>query len=82
MPENYDVIAIFPIYGKFGAIRKPDSGCIDCKTYIFISSNFSSYKNWKIKNLWHSSHTITLSKGIILAQKRWLFAKKCWHQQI
>ena len=25
MTGNYDVIAIFPIYGKFGAIRKPDS---------------------------------------------------------
>ena len=28
MSENYDVIAILPIYGKFGAIRKPSSGCI------------------------------------------------------
>ena len=26
MPTNYDVIVIFPIYGQFGAIRKPDSG--------------------------------------------------------
>ena len=25
MSENCDVIAIFPIYGQFGAIRKPDS---------------------------------------------------------
>ena len=24
---NYDVIATFPIYGQFGAIRKTDSGC-------------------------------------------------------
>ena len=31
MSENCDVIAIFPFYGKFGAIRKPDSGCIVCK---------------------------------------------------
>ena len=22
--ENHDVIVIFPIYGQFGAIRKPD----------------------------------------------------------
>ena len=25
MSENCDVIVIFPIYGQFGAIRKPDS---------------------------------------------------------
>ena len=24
MSENCDAIAIFPIYGQFGAIRKPD----------------------------------------------------------
>ena len=45
--ENYDVIAIFPIYGQFGAIRKPDSRRIVYKTYIFINSNLLSYKNWK-----------------------------------
>ena len=28
MSANYDVIVIFPIYGQFGEIRKPDSGCI------------------------------------------------------
>ena len=43
--ENCDVIAIFPIYGKFGAIRKPDSGRIVCETYIFIDSNLLSYQN-------------------------------------
>ena len=45
MSENCDVIVIFPIYGQFGAIRKPDSGRIVCKTYIFINSNLLSYKN-------------------------------------
>ena len=47
MPEYCDVIAIFSIYGHFGAIRKPDSRRIVCKTYIFINSNLLSYKNWK-----------------------------------
>ena len=37
--ENYDVIAIFPIYGQFGAIRKPDSGRIIHKTYICNKNN-------------------------------------------
>ena len=43
--KNCDVIAIFPIYGQFGAIWKPDSGRKVCKTYIFIKSNLLSYKN-------------------------------------
>ena len=45
MSENWDVISICPIYGQFGAIRKPDSGFIVCKTYVFINSNLLSYKN-------------------------------------
>ena len=40
--ENYDVIAIFPIYAKFGATRKPDSRRIVYKTYIFINTNLLS----------------------------------------
>ena len=47
MPKNCDVIATFSIYGQFGAIWKPDSGHIVCKTYIFKNSNLLSYKNWK-----------------------------------
>ena len=39
--EYSDVIAIFPIYVQFGAIRKTDSGY---KTSIFINSNISSHK--------------------------------------
>ena len=35
MSENCDVIVILPIYGEFRVIRKPDSGHIVCKTYIF-----------------------------------------------
>ena len=47
MSKNCDVIVIFPIYGQFGAIQKPDSGHIICKTYVFINSNLLSYKKWK-----------------------------------
>ena len=39
MSENYGAIVIFSIYGQFGAIGNPDSGCIVCKSYIFIKSN-------------------------------------------
>ena len=45
MSPKCDVIVLFLIYGQSGAIRKPDSGRIVCKTYIFINSNFVSYKN-------------------------------------
>ena len=44
MSPNCDFIVIFLIDGQFGAIRKLDSGCIVCKIYIFINSNFLSYK--------------------------------------
>ena len=46
MSANPDVIVIFPIYGQFAAIRKPDSWCIVCKTDIF-NSNLLAYENWK-----------------------------------
>ena len=45
MSSKFDFIVIFSIYGQFGAIPKPDSGRIICKSYIFINSNFLSYKN-------------------------------------
>ena len=45
MLENCSVVAIFPIYGQFGAIQKSDSGRIVCKTYILINSKILSYKN-------------------------------------
>ena len=35
-----NVIVIFPIYGQFRAIQKPDFRRRVCKTYIFIKSNF------------------------------------------
>ena len=42
---NCHVIANFPNYNQFGAIQKPDFGCIVCKTYIFINGNLLTYKN-------------------------------------
>ena len=63
MSTNYDVTVIFPIYGQFGAIRKPDFGLIVCKTYIFITSNLLSYKNWKQN--WKISNTaLTILLGV------------------
>ena len=36
---NYDVIVIFLIYGQFGAIQKPDSRRIVCKTSSSLTVN-------------------------------------------
>ena len=36
---------LFPIYGQFGAIGRPDFGPVISKTYMLITSNLSSYKN-------------------------------------
>ena len=48
MLANCDDAVIFEIYGLLGAIRKPNSGRMVCKTYIFINnSNPLFYKNWK-----------------------------------
>ena len=45
MSRNCDAIAIFSIYGQFGAIRKPDSGRRVCETIVIFKSNLLSYKN-------------------------------------
>ena len=41
LSENYGVILIFPIYGQFEVIRKPDSGFISIKliyrTYLYLT---------------------------------------------
>ena len=45
MSASCDVIFIFPIYSQFGAKRKPDSGRIVYKTYIYINSYLSYLEN-------------------------------------
>ena len=45
MSESCDVIVIFWISGQFGAVRRPDSGHRDCKSYVSSNSNLLSYKN-------------------------------------
>ena len=44
MSANCDVIVIFPIYGQFPTIQKPDSRRMVYKTYIFINNNLLSWK--------------------------------------
>ena len=52
MSSNCHVIVIFLVSGQFGTIRKPDSGCIVFKTYIFINSNLFLQKlKTELKNI-------------------------------
>ena len=44
LTANCNVIAIFPAYGRFGAIQQPVSARMICKLYIFINSYLLSYK--------------------------------------
>ena len=75
--ENCDVIAIFSIYGQFGAIRKPDPGCRVCKTYIFINKNLLSYKNWKqSKKISDAALTRLLWVKVLFWQKNADFLQK------
>ena len=50
MSGNCDVIVIFSIYNQFEAIRKPDSWCMVCKTYIFVNNNFLSFHSRDLTN--------------------------------
>ena len=68
MSAKSHISVIFSIYGQFGAISKPDSGRIACESFISINNNLLSYKT-ELKNLWHSSYTIALSKSIIFDKK-------------
>ena len=40
MSANCDVIIVFPIYGQFGAIRKPDSGRMSVKLTFSLIVTF------------------------------------------
>ena len=42
---NRDVIVTFPFYGQFGAIWKPDSGCIVFKITFSLTVTFCLNKN-------------------------------------
>ena len=77
MSTNCDIIVIFPIYGQFGAIRKPDCDALSLKLTFSIIVTFILQKlKTELNNLQHSSHTIALSKGTISTRKCWYFEEK------
>ena len=77
MVENCDVIVIFPIYVQFGAIWKSDSGRIASKTYIFVSGNLLSYKNWKQNyKIFNTTLTLLLWVKVLFLPKNAEFLQK------
>ena len=90
--RSCDVVVIFPVFGQCGAIRKPDSGCTVCKTYIFINSNLLSYKNWKQScKVSNTALTLFLWVKLIFMPKKYFFLQKIltsaklrgsWYQKV
>ena len=78
MSENCDVIAIFRIFGQFGAVRRLDSGYGVCKSYVFSNSNLFYYKkskqNWKISN---AALTLLLWVKVYFWRKKLIFRSGC-----
>ena len=70
MSLNCDLIIISFIYGQFGAIQKPSSGGMVCKTYTFIHNSLLSLKNWKAQ-----FSCYCLSKGTVFAKNMLIFCK-------
>ena len=70
---NCDVIVIFLIYGQFGAIQKPDSRRIVCKTSPSLTVNWK--QKTELKHLTQLSH-YRLGKGTVFAKKCWFLQKK------
>ena len=77
MPENRDVIAIFPIYDQSRAICEPDSGRIVRKPCIFINSIFLSPKKLKIElKISNVALTLLLWVKIVFLPKNTDFLQK------
>ena len=63
MSTDFNIIATFLIYGLFGAIRKPESGCIVLDYYFSILN--LTFCITKIKKTLKKLEDITLKKGTI-----------------
>ena len=56
MPANCDVIVTFLSDDQFGAIRKPDSGPMACKTSLKVPFYLKNTENWTKKSLTQLSY--------------------------
>ena len=75
MSEICDVIAIFRIYGQFGAIWKPYTRRMTCKTYISTNTFYLKKTEKRTKKSLTQLYTIPLIKGTILTKKRYFLQK-------
>ena len=55
--QNCDVMAIFPVYGKFGAIWKPHSGPIVRKPYLTKTENRTKKSRTQLSQYWFENST-------------------------
>ena len=53
-----NIYLIFLIFGQLGAIQKPDSRCLVCKTYIFIKRNLLSSKKENTTKISVTQHNV------------------------
>ena len=78
MSANCNIILIFPIYGQFGAICKPDSGSMGCKTYISLIAIFYLTKTEnKTKKYLTQISCYCFEQGTIFDKNADFFANKC-----
>ena len=59
-----NIIVTFPIYGRFGTIRRVDLRLMFCNTYISINSNLLSYKDWKQNEKISNTASMLLLDGL------------------
>ena len=69
MSNNCDVTGIFPIYGRFRAIRIPDAQSVKFIFSLILTFYLTKTEN-RTKKSNTNSHTIALSEGTILTKKR------------
>ena len=78
MSQNYDLIAIFLIYGQFGAIRKPDSERIVYKLifpltvtfYLTKTENRTKMSLTQFSNYWFEQKFYFGQKNAVFLQKK------------
>ena len=73
-------LSFFLVYGQSAAIRKPDSGRMIYKTYIFINNDLLFYKNWKQK-ISNTALILLLWVKVLFLEKNDILQKKFWNQQ-
>ena len=72
MLASCEIIVIFPIYGQFGAIRKPDSERMFCKIYISILQKLKT----ELKKVSNTALLLLLWVKVLFLIKKYHFLQK------